>query len=119
MPEKRKFTRFKTTLYVKYSHLNNFQDFSAIAQDISMSGIKITLDKSIKICADDFITLYLLIPQITIKVIGKIIWVNDSDNKKEAGIIFINIPDTHKEDIYNYIFRYYREEITNRWWKNM
>ena len=84
-----------------------------------MCGISIVLDKNTSLCADDFITLYLLIPQVTIKVMGRIAWVAQKEREKEAGINFINLTDVHKEDIYNYIFRYYREELTNKWWENM
>jgi c-di-GMP-binding flagellar brake protein YcgR len=50
---------------------------------------------------------------------GRIAWVAQKEREKEAGINFINLTDVHKEDIYNYIFRYYREELTNKWWENM
>ena len=118
MPEKRRFARFKTTLYVLYNLLNDSREFSGIAKDISMGGMKLALDKSINISVDDFIALHLLIPQITIRVLGKIIWVNESGQDKDAGVSFVNLSDAHKEDIYNFIFKYYREEITNRWWDN-
>jgi c-di-GMP-binding flagellar brake protein YcgR len=118
MPEKRRFTRFKTTLYIRYNHLNSGEQFSAIAQNISMGGVKIALNKSLKLSADDFLTLYLLIPQATIKVTGKVVWSAEAEREKEAGISFVNFADSHKEDIYNYIFKYYRQEITDRWWEN-
>lgn len=119
MPENRKFTRFKTTLYVRYSPLNSDREFCAIAKDISMAGIRLLLDKNLSLNADDFITLYLLIPQITIKVTGRVAWSAVKEDEKEIGVNFVNLADAHKEDIYNYIFKYYRQELTNKWWENM
>lgn len=119
MPNNRKFARFKTTLYVRYGRINSSDELSAIAKDISMGGLKLAVDKSANFSPDDFLILYLLIPQITIKVMGKVVWSSQGEHEKQIGISFINLTDTHKEDIYNYIFKYYREELTNKWWENM
>lgn len=113
----RKFVRFNAPLYLKVSAPSEAEGFSAIAKDISMGGVKMVLDTSHWVAREDIFSLFLLLPDKTLPVTGKVVWVKDYGDRKEAGISFINIPPAYKEDIYNYIFKYHRTEMTQKWWQ--
>ena len=113
----RKFVRFNAPLYLKVSAPDATEGFSAIAKDISMGGVKMVLDTSHQIACDDIFSVFLLLPDKTLPIAGKVMWVKDYGDRKEVGIFFINMPHAYKEDIYNYIFKYHRTEITKKWWQ--
>ncbi|MDD4295023.1 MAG: PilZ domain-containing protein [Candidatus Omnitrophica bacterium] len=116
MLEKRKFVRFKAPAYCKCLKVGANADVSGMCKDMSMGGVKIIFDRGRDIKEDIVLEVFILLPDKTVKSVGKIVWVKEYDDKKEAGIKFINISDTYKEDIYGYIFKYYREEVTRHWW---
>ncbi|MDD5195711.1 MAG: PilZ domain-containing protein [Candidatus Omnitrophica bacterium] len=113
----RKFVRFNAPLYLKISFPNKEESFSAIAKDISLGGAKLVLDLSHKVEREDVLSVFLLLPEKTLNIPGKVVWVKDYIDRKEAGLSFLNFPEIYKEDIYNYIFKYHREEITKKWWQ--
>jgi c-di-GMP-binding flagellar brake protein YcgR len=113
----RKFVRFNAPLYLKVTAPEATEGFSAIAKDISMGGIKMVIDASYDIAREDIFSVFLLLPDKTLPITGKVVWVKDYGDRKETGISFINIPPAYKDDIYNYIFKYHRSEITKKWWQ--
>jgi len=118
--ERRKLIRFKAPFYFKYSPNHNsldFKKFSGIAKDVNMKGIRISLDKTLDVNSQSLICLYLFLPDKILNISAKVVWTKDNGNEKEAGIYFINMPDIYKEDIFDYIFKYYPQELTRRWWQ--
>jgi len=115
--ERRKLIRFKAPFYIKYSLIDSSQEFSSIAKDINMKGVRILLEKSLDLAPESFVSLYLLFPDKTLNICARVIWSKEYEDRKEAGIYFINMPDIYKEDIFDYIFKYYPQELTRRWWQ--
>lgn len=116
MDGKRKFVRFKAPLHCKYSRLESNVERSVMADDISMGGMKIVAEQSAGLPTDSILNIYLLLPNRTLKVLGKTVWVKDYQDRVEAGIRFIQIYDSYKQEIYDYIFKYHPDQITQRWW---
>ncbi|UCC94905.1 MAG: PilZ domain-containing protein [Candidatus Omnitrophota bacterium] len=116
--ERRQFVRFRVPFYLKCSSSKDAEEISAMAKDVSMGGLKVVLDRALDVVPENAILLSFLLPSRTLRVSGKVVWTKSYEDRKEAGVCFINIPDDHKEDIYNYIFKYYREELTRHWWNN-
>lgn len=121
MAERRRTPRFKAPIHIKYS-LPNYseEEFSALSEDISLGGVKVLLNKAVGTPLHSLVKLNLLLPNQTLSVQGELLWVHDKDSTdKEAGIAFLNIPDSYKEEIFNYIFKYHKEEIMRSWWKDI
>lgn len=116
--EKRQVVRFKAPFYVKYNYASSAEsgDFSAIAKDVSMKGVRILLEKSLRLVPDEILSLYFLFPSKRVNIYGKVMWAKEYDDRREAGVSFVSIPDQHKQDIHDYIFTYYPQEFTRRWW---
>jgi len=117
MRQERKFVRFTTPLRVKIIPNKLNSEILAVAKDISLGGLKIILDKSLDISCGDIFDVCLLFPDRSVFVSGKVVWVKDYIDRKEIGFCFSNLRDSYKEDIYNYIFKYYPKEITKKWWQ--
>ncbi len=117
MDDKRKFVRFNAPLYVKY-HLNDeLRQAQAVAQNVSMGGAALALDKEVKIKANSTLQLYFLLPEKTLAVSGKVTWVKDSELSREVGISFTELPDACREELYRHIFKHHRHEIVDKWWQ--
>jgi len=116
--EKRKLKRFNSPFPVSYFNASSAQKASGVLKDISYGGAKLQMPPSINVSPAQIISLGILFPDITLNVSGSIAWVIDSFDKKEIGIKFSHLTDTGKETIYNNIFKYFREEITRKWWKS-
>lgn len=114
--ERRKFERFKTPFPIRYTNPKAKKEASGTIEDISYGGARIVLDESLNILRSNLLSLLILFPEDTLKVRGKIMWAKNYKDKKQLGLSFIYLPDTHKEVIYNRIFKYYRKEFTRRWW---
>lgn len=117
MEERRKYVRFKSPFPIRYTHEASLQETSGAIQDISYGGARITLDSPLDTPSSESISLFILFPEDTLRILGKIIWQKNYPGKKELGLSFINIPDGHKRVIYNRIFKYYKQEFTRRWWQ--
>jgi c-di-GMP-binding flagellar brake protein YcgR len=117
MEDKRKFARFKAGLLLKFSSDESAYEFSGVVQDISMGGLSVTLDGAVIPLVNCRVNFYLLLPSQTFKISGEIAWVRSYDGKKDVGIRFVHIPDSYKEEIYNYISKYHRQELTQKWWQ--
>lgn len=116
MEERRKFVRFNAPFCVHYSDQTMSQDTPGVIKDISYGGARIILDTESRINNSSEADLSILFPKDTLKVSGVVVWVKGSGSKKELGIAFQNIPPQYKDTIYNYIFKYFKEELTSKWW---
>tara|TARA_B100000315_G_scaffold259771_1_gene317129 strand:- start:2701 stop:3054 length:354 start_codon:yes stop_codon:yes gene_type:complete len=117
MVERRKYVRFRASFLFKFkNHAPN--GAQGVVKDVSMSGLRVVLDKSVELDSNSQLNFYLLLPSQTFEISGETVWVDIFDNRKEAGIHFTNIADSYKEDIYNYISKYYREELVHKWWQS-
>lgn len=65
--------------------------------DISANGIRLELDKDIKI--PESVTLDILLPPISIKTSAKYIRTDDEDNILKASFFFINLPEASRDII--------------------
>ena len=117
MDEKRKFVRFKVTFPFNSDTQCSFSSIKGLVKDISMSGIRITLDKSLQFLAENLEIFNLQLPGKTLSVTGKLVWKREYGDRKEIGVNFVYMSDTHKEDIYDYIYKHHRQELTQRWWQ--
>ena len=117
MTEKRRFARFKVTLRVKCTPQDSVHEYDAIGEDISMGGVKIVLDKSVEIAPETTVALQLYLPKVILEVKGKVAWIEETEDKKKFGIKFQQLPDHYRVDIYEFISRYSREQLTRMWWQ--
>jgi c-di-GMP-binding flagellar brake protein YcgR len=111
--------RFKSPFYIRYSCQRNSENCSAIAKDVSMKGVKLLLDSELDLEAKDKLSLNCLLPRRCLTVKGEVKWTKTYSDRKEAGILFTNIPDHHKQEIHDYIYEYYPQELTRRWWRGL
>jgi len=114
MDEKRKFVRFKATCRLSLSGTDSSPEISGVVKDIGMGGARISLDKPFAFSPHTVVSLTIVLPQITLKVSGEV--VSQRDNE-EASIRFVRMPDSYKEEIYNYISKYHRKELMDKWWE--
>lgn len=117
MTENRKFPRFNAPFNLKLSCSEAVEQLSASALDVSMSGVRVAVQKDSQISQDNSLALYFLFPQKTLEIQGKVQWVKDYDDRKELGVLFMKIPDAFKEDIYGFIFKYHRQQFIRNWWQ--
>ena len=116
MEERRKFKRFKSPFCIQCVNQESSHEFPGVLKDISYGGARVQVYAALDIPQSHLVSLSILFPETTLKVSGKIAWVNDFKDKKEAGICFTYLSDDYKETIYNNIFKYFREEFTRKWW---
>ncbi|MDP8290447.1 MAG: PilZ domain-containing protein [Candidatus Susulua stagnicola] len=118
MDEKRGFMRFQVAFPLKFIQSKLSVTVKGIVKDISMNGLKVILDRTLQFLSGDSNDFHLtLAADNVLEFSGQIIWQKDYPDRREIGIRFICIPDDHKEDIYNYIFKYHRQELTQKWWQ--
>ena len=117
MEERRKYIRFKSPFPIRYTHKESSEEASGVIQDISYGGARIMLDSQLESPPSEPVSLFILFPEDTLRILGKIIWQKTYPSKKELGLSFINIPDGHKRIIYNRIFKHFGKEFTRRWWQ--
>ena len=117
MQERRKFIRFNASFLLKIKATAGVSFLHGIVQNISMGGLRVALDESAGLSVGKMVSCHLLLPAQTFELSGQIAWMRQSCEKQEAGINFFYIPDYYKEDIYNHISKYYRKELTQKWWQ--
>lgn len=115
--EKRRYVRFGSPFCVELGHPDFQQRLSGVMKDISFSGSCVLVDTPNNLPAGHTVTLSMLFPDRALNVKAKIIWQKKISDKNKIGISFVNLPDYFKEDIYQSIFKYNRDEITSRWWE--
>ena len=117
MQEQRKFVRFNIPSSLETSFCNPDR-VKGFVKDISMKGVKIVVDGSPDILTEAVKLFHFLLPDKTLEISGEVVWQREYSNRKEFGVRFKDAPDSHKEEIYNYIFRHHQQELIQKWWKN-
>lgn len=115
MYERRRYIRFNTNIGV--STYSQEQKILGSIENISMGGARLFLPTRQFSCGED-IDIYLHLPNLPpLKIVSQVIWVKERSEGSNLGIKFVIFPDRYKQDIYEFIFNYYREEILSRWWE--
>ena len=118
MDEKRKFIRFRVSFPFKFAQDEYFPKAKVTVKDINMKGLKVVLDKAFCSLIEKLTKFHLVLPgDNVLEASGEVIWERDYLDRREAGIRFVHIPDGCKENIYNYISKYHRQELTQEWWQ--
>jgi len=118
MNEKRGFMRFQVSFPLKLAQDKLSSAVKGVVRDISMKGVKVIFDRAPQHLSEDLSKFHLTLDNDKlVKLSGQVVWQKDYPDRREVGIQFAGIPDYHKEDIYNYIFKYHRQELTQRWWQ--
>lgn len=118
MDEKRGFLRFRVSFPFKFIREKLSSEVEGRVKDISMNGLKVVLDKALHFLVEDLTNFHLVLSDDkTLKISGEVMWQKDYLDRREVGIRFVQIPGGHKEDIYDYIFKYHRQELTQEWWQ--
>lgn len=114
--EKRRCVRFKVPFCFDCKHPDYQQNLSGALKDISMSGACVLIDSNSNLPTDQSVLLSLIFPENVLNVKAKIIWQQKMIDKNKVGVSFLNLPDSFKDDIYDTVFKYHRDQITTRWW---
>jgi len=117
MEEKRKFIRFKAPFCVSYSVEGSEQEFSGVIKDISMGGVRLSLDSVPLLGQHDDARLSIMFPEDHMQVDGKVIWSKDVGEMKEIGFCFKTSTDSGREQVHKYILNHFREQFTRGWWQ--
>lgn len=115
--ECRQYIRFNVPIKVT-TKLNN-QDIVGFTENISMGGAKVVFPQG-EFVKDSHLEYNMYLPNLPpLEIIAQIVWVDNSHKNKILGTKFVIFSDKHKEQIYNYIFNYCREEVISRWWQDV
>jgi len=118
MDEKRGFMRFHVSFPLKFIKDKLPSAVKGVVKDISMNGLKVVLDRARQFLFEDLSKFYLsLTDDKVLELSGQVVWQKDYPDRREVGIRFAGIPDDYREDIYSYIFKYHRQELTQKWWQ--
>ncbi len=109
--------RFKVLFPFRSDTQGEVAAIEGLVKDISMAGIKIVLNKSLRFLANNLEIFYFHLPDKILKVSGRLIWQREFEDRREAGVKFIYISDYDKKDIYEYIYQHHRQELTQKWWQ--
>jgi c-di-GMP-binding flagellar brake protein YcgR len=116
MEERRKFKRFKSPFCVQCVDKESCREFPGVLKDISYGGARVQLYTALDIAKSQEVSLSILLPDTTLKVCAKVSWMSNDKDKREVGVCFAYLCDDDKEAIYNNIFKYFRKELTQKWW---
>jgi len=118
MDEKRGFMRFRVSFPLKFVQKELPLAVKGVVKDVSMNGLRVVLDRALQFLSEDLSSFHLtLANDKVLELSGRVVWQKDYPDRREIGIRFAGIPDDHKEDIYNYIFKYHRQELVQKWWQ--
>jgi len=117
MEEKRKYIRFKAPFCVQYSIDGEPKEFSGVIKDISMGGVRLTLDTTVSLLAKSSANLSIMFPDNSFKVAGKVIWSKDVGEMKEIGFCFTTATQSGRDRIHHYMLKHFREQFTRNWWQ--
>ncbi|MCK4519730.1 MAG: PilZ domain-containing protein [Candidatus Omnitrophica bacterium] len=116
MNEKREFLRFQVSFPFKFVQGEDSPEAKATVKNLSMSGLKVALNKSLSSKLAGLTNFHLVLSgDNVLKISGEVVWQKEYLDRKEVGIRFVHISDSHKEGIYDYIFKYHRQELTQEW----
>lgn len=116
MIEKRTLPRFAVPIKLEYQRPQGEERFSALTLDISMKGAKLQTQELLK--NEDILDLFFYFPnRPPQEAVGKVVWTKECSSCFLAGLYFLNIRDSLKENIFEYVFKYFPQEIQEQWWK--
>ncbi|MBN1696809.1 MAG: PilZ domain-containing protein [Spirochaetales bacterium] len=102
MDERRSYKRYCLIVSVKYSYNASRTKGSAKTKNISNGGICLTSHQ--KLLLNHLVDLEFSMPRKKIKVLGKVVWSEESlPHLYENGIEFVDIEESDKKEISNYI----------------
>ena len=116
MEEKRKFARFDVNFPLKLDLDYTYRQEGTV-KDISMKGLRVAVHSSLNILYNNPIDFHLLFPDNILEVCGETVWHKDYEDRKEVGFRFVRILDSQKEEIYNYVSKYHKDNLVLRWWQ--
>ena len=87
-------------------------------KDISLKGTQISLEQKLE--KDKFLRLNLaLSKEFTLDIEVWVAWHKSVDGHNVYGLYFAKIKDNDKEKIYQFIRRYFPQEINKQWWRGL
>jgi len=89
MDEKRRFVRFRAPFCISFSAKDSSRELPGVIRDISMGGVRVLLDTPLDILPDILISLYILLPRNTLRLLGRVVWTKAHDGRKEIGVCFV------------------------------
>ena len=120
MQEKRQYVRWQASLPVKYKIDNQGKELSCITGDISNGGIRINCSDRLNLDSLLDMTIEMSGDIEPLRANGKVVWQNkSSEAEKEnfsTGIKFIGLGYSDIDRMYNYLYKYHRQELVSRWW---
>ncbi len=116
MLEKRKTPRFDIPIKIEYSRVSSDKkSLLSCSKDISMRGVRITAEE--KFSSDDILDLAFYLPNRPVQeALGKVMWQSEDKAGFDTGIRFLNIRDSLKEDIFDYLNKYFPSKLQEKWW---
>jgi c-di-GMP-binding flagellar brake protein YcgR len=115
--ERRRLKRFNFHFSIKYCDKSTQQTSQGQLKDISYTGASLALPVSHEVSVQQPALINIPFPHSTVNIPAKVVWVRDTLHAKEVGVSFTYLSDYDKDVIYNNIFKYFREEIVNKWWQ--
>jgi c-di-GMP-binding flagellar brake protein YcgR len=114
MQERRKFVRFRFPFCARYNVDASEPAVSAVTRDISYGGIRLIID-SLETLSENYpVYLEVVFPEETLKFCVKLVWKKKyNEEKQEAGFSFVKLPDSYKEIIYKYVFKYAPQQFNS------
>lgn len=116
MIERRGIPRYNISIKTEYARTNlEGERTLGCVNDISMKGLRLLASEEFK--KNDLLDLFFYLPnKPLLETVGKVMWSRPGQDAFEAGLSFINIRDSVKEDIFEYVSKYFPQEIQKCWW---
>ncbi len=115
MIEKRAIPRFKVPIKLEYQRPDKKEKYSSLTLDISMKGLRLQAQEVLR--KDEILDLFFYFPnKPPQEAVGKVLWSENFSTYFQAGLCFLSIKDSLKEDIFEYILKYFPQEIQKQWW---
>ena len=117
MIEKRSLPRISVPIRIEYARpIMHEPKSQAKSTDISLKGLRLVTNNRLKV--DDILDLFFHLPdQPFQEAVGKVVWAKENNGQVDCGVYFLNISDPVKQNLLNYIFKYFPKEMENKWWK--
>lgn len=114
--EKRTAPRFKIPLKLEYAKPASPTRYSSLLVDINFKGLRVKSQQPLK--EEEVLDLFFYFPNKPVQeAVGKVVWSKNFSSDCEAGLYFLNLRDSLKESIFEYIFKYFPRQIQEQWWR--
>ncbi len=120
MQEKRQYVRWQASLPVKYKIDGQEEEITSNIKDISNGGI--CINSSDRFNLDSLLDITINMPEDIGPLLanGNIIWQNKSTGTEKEGFLtgikFTGLGYSDIDRMYNYLYKYHRQELVSRWW---